>query len=345
MNNRIRNYKSVYIVGLMLSLVMVFTMLSPQSANAAIYKNVPADVNLLLKKINDLRVSKGLHKVKINMEISTVALEWSTKMADGKVPFQHNYGWVRDPRVPKGWEFGAEIIAMNNGSVEGLYNQWLNSPRHYMYMTAKYLNTVGIGIAASNTGLYGTVDFAEYNPYPKNTYTSYPTPKPAPKYVTKGAIGTFYKKNSKMTGAPTSNEKKISKPAGYYQTFKNGKVYYSKKTGAHFVKYGTFNNAYSSAKSEKGVLGYPTSEIKNFKYRSGGSYQSFEKGLIIYSSKTGARVLTGTALSKWKSLGWERSKLKLPTSGQYKSGKYYKQKFEKGYMYWTSRKNLKVKYS
>lgn len=169
------------------------------------------------------------------------------------------------------------------------------------------------------------------------------TAKPTtPKYVTKGAIGTFYKKNSKMTGAPTGNEKKISKPAGSYQWFKNGKVYYSKKTGAHFIKSGTFNNAYKAVKYEKGSLGYPTSEIKKFKYRSGGTYQNFEKGMITYSKQTGAQVMTTTMLNKWKSLGWEKSVAKLPTKAMkcgLKDGGCYQQ-FEGGKLHWSKKSGV-----
>lgn len=166
-----------------------------------------------------------------------------------------------------------------------------------------------------------------------------PTTPPKTTIVTKGKIGEFYKKNKSMTGAPTANEKKISSPSGYYQWFKNGKVYYSSKTGAHFVKSGTFNNAYKSVKYEKGSLGYPTSEIKKFKYRSGASYQNFQKGMITYHKKTGAQVMTSTMMKKWKSLGWERSIGKLPTSsmkcGLVKDGCY--QNFEVGKQYWTKK--------
>lgn len=165
---------------------------------------------------------------------------------------------------------------------------------------------------------------------------------PTPKVTTKGAIGTFYNKNKTMTGAPTANEKKLTSPNGYYQTFKNGKVYYSTKSKAHFVKYGTFNNAYKTAKYEKGYLGYPTSEIKKFKYRSGGTYQNFEKGMITYSKQTGAQVMTTTMLTKWKSLKWERSVAKLPTKSMscgLKDGGCYQQ-FEGGKLHWSKKSGV-----
>jgi len=159
---------------------------------------------------------------------------------------------------------------------------------------------------------------------------------------TKGAIGTFYKKNKSMTGAPKANERTLKNPNGAYQQFKNGKVYWSSKTGAHFVKYGAFNNAYKSFKYEKGSLGYATSEIKKFKYRSGATYQNFEKGMITYSKETGAQVMTTTMLTKWKSLNWERSKAKLPTKSMkcgLKDGGCYQQ-FEGGKLHWSKKSGV-----
>lgn len=166
-----------------------------------------------------------------------------------------------------------------------------------------------------------------------------PTTPPKTTIVTKGKIGEFYKKNKSMTGAPTANEKKISSPSGYYQWFKNGKVYYSSKTGAHFVKSGTFNNAYKSVKYEKGSLGYPTSEIKKFKNIKGGEYQNFEKGMITYSKSTGARVTTSTMMKKWKSLGADKSAAKLP-SGNMKCGLKNAgcvQSFQGGSIHWSKK--------
>lgn len=164
----------------------------------------------------------------------------------------------------------------------------------------------------------------------------------APKYTTKGAIGTYYNKYKKVTGAPTSNEGKLSNPSGSYQRFEKGTVYYSSKTGAHLSKNGAIRTAYKGAKYTKGVLGLPTSDEKVFKYNKSAKYQSYQNGIITYSSKTGARVLKGAILSKWKALGWERSNLGLPIGNEYKSGSYIKQKFEKGYVTYTKKQGVKV---
>ena len=327
------------LLAIILSLVFTITLaVTPTAAHAVDRKNVPSEVNQLLNKINALRAKKKLPKVKINLDASKVALDWSTKMASGG-RFDHNPKYATDKRIDQNWWGASENIAYA-GSVNGLYDTWVNSRFHYLNMVEKRYNVVGIGIARSRYGtVYGTVAFYAYDGYPKNTYTSYPTPK----YKTKGAIGKYYAKHKKVTGAPTSNEKKVSNPSGYYQNFKNGVVYYSSKSGAHLNK-GAIRTAYKGAKYEKG-LGFPTTDETAFKYKKGAKYQSFQKGIITHSSKTGARVLKGSFQSKWKKLGWERSKLGLPTGNAYKSGSYTKQKFEKGYMSYSKKQGVKVHYT
>ena len=147
-------------------------------------------------------------------------------------------------------------------------------------------------------------------------------------------------------GLPTGNEKGGLPSKGTYQNFEKGQLYWSSKSGAQMMrKNGAITKAWSKAKSTRGVLKYPTSGEKALKKRKGAKYQSFQKGIITYHSKTGARVLKGSFLSKWKKLGWEKSKLGLPKGNEYKSGKYTKQKFEKGYMKYSKKTGLKVYYT
>jgi len=332
------------LLSLLLALIMCFVIAIPSGqAEAAERKNVPAQVNELLKLVNKFRTDKGLSKVKINTDISKVSVDWSAKMADTR-NFEHNPNYHSDPRVDKSWSGAGEIIAMNSfGSVEMLHEQWVDSPPHNDIMSGKNYNVVGIGLAYTDKGaIYGTMNFFNYGKIPANTYDSFPSSSTnPPKYTTKGAIGTYYGKNKAKTGTPTSNEKALTNPKGAYQNFKNGVVYWSSKTGAHFNS-GGIRTAYKGMKYEKGKLGFPTSDEKKFKYRSSAVYQNFEHGMIIWSSKTKGQPMNGAILTKWKALGWERSSLGLPKSKEYsKSGKI-RQDFEKGYATWTSKEGVKV---
>ena len=160
-------------------------------------------------------------------------------------------------------------------------------------------------------------------------------------YVTKGAIGAYYRAHRAQTGEPTGTERSLSNPDGAYQHFTKGTVYWSNATGAHLNK-GGIRTAYRAVGYEKGKLGFPTSDEVTFKYRSSAVYQNFQSGIITYSSTTKGQPLSHGFLGKWKSLGWERSSLGLPTSGEYSSNGKTRQNFEKGYMTYTASEGVKV---
>lgn len=160
-------------------------------------------------------------------------------------------------------------------------------------------------------------------------------------YPTKGAIGTYYRKHSASTGEARSAEKSVTDPKGAYQDFAKGTVYWSSSTGAHLNK-GGIRSAYKAAKYEKGVLGFPRGDENTFKYRKKAVYQNFENGMITYTSTTKGQPLSRGMLSKWKSLGWERSSLGLPTTGEYSSNGKTRQDFEHGYMTYKKGERVKV---
>ena len=107
-------------------------------------------------------------------------------------------------------------------------------------------------------------------------------------YATKGAIGAFYKQNSKLTGAPVDEEKGGLRDGGYYQSFANGAVHWSAKTGAHFTRFDSpMFEAWKNQDFEEGKLGYPIAEEESSKDRI---TQKFEGGSIVWTKKGGAKV-------------------------------------------------------
>lgn len=160
-------------------------------------------------------------------------------------------------------------------------------------------------------------------------------------FPTKGAIGTYYRKHSATTGEARAAEKTVTDPKGAYQNFAKGTVYWSSSTGAHLNK-GGIRTAYKAAKYEKGVLGFPRGDENTFKYRKKAVYQTFKNGMITYTSTTKGQPLSREMLSKWKSLGWERSSLGLPTSGEFASKGKTRQNFEHGYMTYKKGEGVKV---
>lgn len=157
-----------------------------------------------------------------------------------------------------------------------------------------------------------------------------------PRYTTRGAIGAYYQANRSRTGAPEMNERSI--PGGAYQRFEKGSVHWSRATGAHFTYRGSpIQRKWGAEKYERGPLGYPASEQSRLRYRAQTDYQRFSGGSIVSNKATGTRFMRGAIEKKWKSLGWERSYLKLPVADERPlrspSGAY--QTFEGGSIHWS----------
>ncbi|MCU4296229.1 hypothetical protein D3I60_03880 [Brevibacterium permense] len=128
-------------------------------------------------------------------------------------------------------------------------------------------------------------------------------------------------------GSIPSGAKSMQSDVGVYQRIAKGTVHWSSKTGAHLNK-GGIRNGYKHAGYTKGFLGYPSSDEKTFKYRKSAYYQSYENGMITWSSAMKGQPMCGEMLKKWKSLGWERSKLGLPMTDQFPSAGRIRQNFE-----------------
>lgn len=117
-----------------------------------------------------------------------------------------------------------------------------------------------------------------------------------------------------VLGAPTSKEITGLKNGGSYQTFQNATMYWSPATGAHFIR-GAIKGKFILSGSEKGSLGYPTSdEITGLK--NGGARQTFQGGAIYWSPATGAHISVGGIRGAWSTAGYENGSLGYPTSDE-----------------------------
>lgn len=102
---------------------------------------------------------------------------------------------------------------------------------------------------------------------------------------------------------------------GRYQVFQGASVYWSPRTGARIVK-GAIREAWGRVRWEAGPLGYPVTD--ELRAPDGvGRYSHFERGSAYWSPPTGAHEVYGAIRDTWSALGWERSRLGYPTSGEY----------------------------
>jgi uncharacterized protein with LGFP repeats len=109
-----------------------------------------------------------------------------------------------------------------------------------------------------------------------------------------------------MLGLPISDYTNTPKRSGVYQHFDNGSIYYSKSTGAHFVK-GWFKDYWASKGWENSTeLGFPTTDeygidkdgyqiAQNFEY--GSMFVGYNKPLI-YTNNATAKLPTADEIAK-----------------------------------------------
>lgn len=292
----------------------------------------------VLTYINKFRASKGLKPVKYSITMSRVSNDWSRKMATDKI-FEHNPQAFTDARYPKGWTTGGEIIAARwDYSGEQLVNQWINSPGHNAIMSNPNATHVGIGIAygqgpqtqdgKSVYRSYGTVNFFGYN----NDLPALKSSNEVP-LVRAGmasiwsALGSYYS----GVGYPLGNEVGIK--GGAYQQFENGRIYWKDSIGGRIIL-GAVAGKWYSLGAENSWMGYPTSNeilIKN------GVFQTFEKGSIYWSERTGAQPVFGAVADKWYRIGAENSNLGYPTTSEIVINGGVYQQFQNGKIYWSEK--------
>ncbi|OJT22554.1 hypothetical protein BO221_22560 [Archangium sp. Cb G35] len=138
-----------------------------------------------------------------------------------------------------------------------------------------------------------------------------------------------------LLGACQAGELATPDGVGRFNHFERGSIYWTPALGAHVVM-GQIRIKWEQVGWEVGPLGYPiTDELTT--PDGVGRYNHFERGSIYWTPNTGAWEIHGDIREKWKALGWERSDLGYPTTGELKTpdgaGRY--NHFQNGSIYWT----------
>jgi uncharacterized protein with LGFP repeats len=137
-------------------------------------------------------------------------------------------------------------------------------------------------------------------------------------------------------GYPTSDEVCGLKDNGCYQSFEGGRIYWSEKTGAKFVR-GAVAERFSALNGENGFLGYPTSdEVCGLK--DNGCYQSFGNDrAIMWSPQSGAWETLGGIRNYWSKIGFEGGKLGYPVSQEFTTSRGWYQRYQNGIIIGTDK--------
>ncbi|WP_172952174.1 glucosaminidase domain-containing protein [Propionibacterium freudenreichii] len=151
-------------------------------------------------------------------------------------------------------------------------------------------------------------------------------------HAIKGGIGdTFAAMGDSaygLLGLPTGDE--VSLPAGWYQQFQGGRIYWFGPTGGHMVR-GGIGDSYVNQGASTGLLGLPTSsEIS----ADGGSYQVFQGGRIYWKEGLGSATVRGAMLDAYLSMNASSGLLAFPRGGEVAIAGGALQDFEGGRLYW-----------
>ncbi len=151
-------------------------------------------------------------------------------------------------------------------------------------------------------------------------------------YVKGGILAKYLRVGGHVVyGLPTTDET-AGKDSGYYNLLERGRgIYWHPKTGAHTVV-GAIHARYRAWTA--GNLGYPTTD--ELATSSGtGRWNQFQRGTILWSSRTGAYGVRGAIRARYAALGWERSYLGYPRSNEYAVTGGNRSDFQYGYIVWN----------
>ena len=117
---------------------------------------------------------------------------------------------------------------------------------------------------------------------------------------------------SNPVGLPVTDETTAPDKVGRFNHFTEGSIYWSPKTGAHYVT-GAIRGKWSRMDWERGDAGYPTTdEVTTPQPKSYGRFNHFEGGSIYWTPRLGAQWIPKDIFGHWATLGHEREEMGFP---------------------------------
>ncbi|SEF11921.1 LGFP repeat-containing protein [Arthrobacter alpinus] len=160
---------------------------------------------------------------------------------------------------------------------------------------------------------------------------------------TTGAIDAAWAQVGGRTGylGHSLQSPRSSTQNGVYQFFERGAIYWTAATGAQ-ISYGGIRSTWGNLGFEKGALGYPLTN-ETVGYKTGGVYQRYQGGTIIWSERTGAHaMLPGDIAARYNELGGPDGILGYPTGEKYRINDGWGQAFANGRILWGPNIGAKV---
>ena len=134
-------------------------------------------------------------------------------------------------------------------------------------------------------------------------------------------------------GYPTSSSSRTADNQADFSKFEGGRIY-SSPAGVYSI-HGDIRRRWTDLGEGASVLGYPTTDETETP-DSVGRYNHFQFGSIYWTPDTGACEIRGAIRDRWAALGWERSYLGYPVSGELPTNQGgFVNGFQRGEIRWT----------
>jgi uncharacterized protein with LGFP repeats len=150
------------------------------------------------------------------------------------------------------------------------------------------------------------------------------------KYKSLGGPGGFL-------GLATTIEVPTPNGLGSYRHFEHGSIYYINGSYFAFEVHGAIRDAWAAIGWENSPLGFPLSDEEDVPGVAGARRSRFERGVIDWTSTTGAHEIHGAIYQRWNSIGGEQTiGLPLTNESGTPDGRGRYNHFERGSIYWTA---------
>jgi uncharacterized protein with LGFP repeats len=143
------------------------------------------------------------------------------------------------------------------------------------------------------------------------------------------AIDQYHATTAGYLGAPTGPE--VAVAGGAMRTYERGNIYWSGATGAHVV-WGAILVKYQSLGGPPSI-GFPTTDEVGV---AGGAQSTFTGGSLFWSERTGARLVWGAILVKYRAVGGPAS-IGFPMTDEVGVAGGSRSTFTGGSVLWTER--------
>jgi uncharacterized protein YkwD len=120
---------------------------------------VRSDEADFVNRINALRASQGVAKLRINAKLTSKARNWAGRMA-AQDRIWHS---KLSDGVPANWQKLGENVGMG-GSVADLHEAFVKSPRHYDNLVDPVFRDIGLGVVTVNGKTFVSEVFRQRRP-------------------------------------------------------------------------------------------------------------------------------------------------------------------------------------